>query len=176
MSTRDVLNTLVAAKRVIHMPPQLMGVSESRYVFLEAKIGNRLLSSVYGKSSDSIRLAQLLQNIDQFSSGRFISFGEHPFDKDNGAYMARTSPIEAGIFDIRCREKPAYRIFGAFTGTDTFVGLTLRSRKELGGKEEPMFSEAIAEALLVWSDFFPNHAPFVSAKLEEHVSQNVYPV
>ena len=176
MSTHDVLRSLVKAERVIHMPPQILGVSEGRHLFLEARLGKRLLSSIYGKSKHSQRLAQLLQNIDQFVSDKFISFGEHPFDKDDAAFIARTCPVEAGIFDIRCREKPAQRIFGAFAETDTFVGLTLRSRKELGGKDEPMFSEAITDALFVWNDLFPNHGPFVSHNLKDHVSRNVYPV
>lgn len=176
MSTRDVLRSLVKAERVIHMPPQVKGVSEGRHLFLEAKLGRRLLSSIYGKSKHSERLAQLLQNIDQFVSGKFISIGDHPFGKDSSAFMARTCPVDAGIFDIRCREKPAQRIFGAFTETDTFVGLTLRARKDLGGRDEPLFSNAITEALFVWNDLFPSHKPFVSANLEEHVSRNVHPV
>ena len=38
-------------------------------------------------------------------------------------------------------------IFGAFTETDTFVGLTLRQRKDL--KTDALFSESIVEALMV---------------------------
>jgi len=114
----------------------------------------------------------ILQDIDQFVTGQYVSFGDHPFDKDAAAFMARTDPIQAGIFDIRSREKPAQRIFGAFTETDTFVGLTLRQRKDL--KTDALFSEAIVEALMVWNNLFPDHSPFVSADPMEHVSQNVY--
>jgi hypothetical protein len=114
----------------------------------------------------------LLQDLDQFVTGQYVSFGDHPFDKDAAAFMARTDPIQAGIFDIRSREKPAQRIFGAFTETDTFIGLTVRQRKDL--KTDALFSEAIAEALMVWNDLFQGYSPFVSANPMEHVSQNVY--
>ena len=172
MSTRDVLNRLRNDGQILHVPPQIPGASELRHVFLEATLGKRLLSSISGRSPHSQRLAALLQDVDQFVSGKFISIGDQPFDKDNAAFMARTSPVEAGIFGIRSRNKPAQRVFGAFTETDTFVGLTLRVRKEL--KNDALFSDAIVEALLVWNRLFPNHQPFVRANLKEHVSQNVH--
>jgi len=175
MSTRDVLCSLVIAKRVMHVPPHIRGVSATRHVFLEARLGQRMEGAMYGRTDYDKRFAMLAQDLDNFTFGQFISFGDHPFEKDKNAFMARTDPVESGIFDIRSQHpSPALRIFGAFTETDTFIGLTARKRSELGGRNEPYFSNAIANALLVWNSLFPDHAPFYNANPAEHVSQNVY--
>ena len=127
-----------------------------------------------GKSETDIRLAMLLADIDAFTAGKNISFGDDPYDKDNSAFMARTDPPEQGIFDIRSVDpRPALRLFGGFSETDTFIGLTVRTRKDLGGRYEPHFSKAMTDAQFKWNDLFPDHAPFYSKNPEEHVSQNV---
>lgn len=128
-----------------------------------------------GKSDTDKRLAMLLADIDTFTEGKNISFGNDPYDKDKSAFMARTDPPELGIFDLRSIEpRPALRLFGGFSETDTFIGLTVRTRKDLGGRHEPHFSRALTDAQFKWNDLFPHHAPLYSTNSKEHVSQNVY--
>ncbi|WP_426031957.1 hypothetical protein [Cypionkella sp. TWP1-2-1b2] len=160
---------------MVHVPPQIKGQSCHRTMFLEAKLADRLYAAMSGRSSHDKRLAGLLQDVDNFVSGQFISFGDHPFEKKKIAFMARTDPVEMGIFDVRSlAPSPAMRLFGAFTEADTFVGLTIRTRAELGSKDERHFSEALVEAQFVWNSLFPDDKPFFSFNPAEHVSQNVY--
>ena len=161
--------------RLSYVPPQMRGDVARRHVFLEAGLALSLEAAIAGRSKLDVRRSQILQDVDTFTTGKMISFGNHPFEKGRSAFMARTDPIELGIFDIRSNDpSPALRLFGAFSETDVFIGLTLRIRKELGGKHEPHFSDAITSAQLTWNTLFPRHKPFVSVNPTEHVSQNVH--
>ena len=175
MSTRAVLERLVENNLVVHVPPQMVGTTSRRHFFLVLNISQRLEAALYGKSGYDKRLAMLLQDIDTFTAGQIVSFGNHPYAKDKSAFIARTSPEEFGIFDIRSNNpSPALRLFGAFAEVDTFVGLTIRVRKELGGKAEPKFDDAVTEAALLWNRLFPDNKPFNRLDPRELVSHNVH--
>ena len=175
MSIRDVIRGLLKDKRLVHVPPQILGSSARRHVFLEARLFKSLGVAMFGKSDADKRRAMLWADIDTFTSGKFISFGDDPYAKDKSAFMARTDPVQQGIFDIRSIDpSPALRLFGAFTEIDTFVGLIVRTRKDLGGRDEPHFSMAMTDAQFEWNKLFPLHAPFYSKYPKEHVSQNVH--
>lgn len=174
MSMHDVLRSLVMDGRIAHVPPVMRQVSMVRTLFLEVSIGDRLRSSLSGSTREDVRLAGLYGDLDRFVSGKLITVGDDPFEKEKTAFMARTSPVQDGIFDIRSQDpKPAIRLFGAFCDKDTFIGLTWRFRKELGGKDERLFDQAVLNALGVWKILFPDHLlPVYSTDMGGYFSGN----
>ena len=85
--------------------------------------------------------------------------------------MARTNPIQEAVFDIRSRDPdPAVRVFGCFAEQDTFIGLTWKYRRDLGGRSERLFDHAVLEARGVWDEIFPEHQPFYSENIHDHLT------
>ena len=174
MSTREELNRLWREKRVFHVPPAVLGTSSRRHVFLEASIHERLQTAIDGSSKDDVRLTGLYADIERFTSGSRIMVGADPFEKDHGAFMARTHPVQEGIFDIRSIDpSPALRLFGAFCERDVFLGLTWRWRRELGGKHEKTFDHAVLQARKMWDELMPNHQPLYSERMEDYISEKL---
>lgn len=179
MSTREALSRLVQTERVIHVPPPIRGAAAVRHLFLEASLYQRLMTAMTGSNQTDAALARLYANLGAFTSGQIISIGDHPFDKDRSAFMARTDPPQEGIFDFRIRGKtgiPSTRLFGAFCEADVFLGLTWKLRRELGGQGERHFHNAIMQAIGVWNQLLPECNRFYSENIGDHVSANVHVV
>ncbi len=177
MSIHEALNILVRERRIVHVPPAIRGVSSARHLFLVAGVHERLMSAMTGNTSEDAAYARLYAALDAFTSGRMISIGHHPFEKDNSAFMARTNPPQEAIFDIRVhgiRNTPATRLFGAFCETDIFLGLTCKLRRNLGGRQERLFDQAILEAMREWDTLLPGHKRHYSERIEDHVSDNFH--
>ena len=124
-----------------------------------------------GSGKDDVRLGRLYSDLDRFTSGAEITVGMDPFDKDASAFMARTHPVQDGIFDIRHQDpRPAIRVFGAFCERDVFLGLTWRWRKELGGRKERAFDFAIGEARRKWDELFEDRKPLTGDNTGDYLS------
>ena len=177
MSTRVVLNQLVEKGRVVLVPPAERGVQSARHLFLEASIHKRLQEAMLGSTKEDSRLAMLYADLDRYSSGRAITVGNDPFEKDKSAFMARTCPVQDGVFDIRSADpSPAIRLFGAFCEKDVFLGLTWRWRKELGGRDQKLFDFAVMAATRVWDEYLPGCQRLYSDNLEDYISAELYVV
>jgi hypothetical protein len=130
-----------------------------------------------GSSKEDVRLGGLYADLERFTSGQIVTVGDHPFDKDNSAYMARTNPVQEGIFDIRsAAPSPALRLFGAFCEQDVFLGLTWRWRSELGGRDERAFDFAVMQAMRVWDELLPDCRRLYSDNLEDYISGGLHAV
>jgi hypothetical protein len=177
MSTRDAMNRLIQGGQIVHVPCQLRGVSSRRHVFLEASLHDRLAQAMTGSTKDDIRLAGLWADLDRFTSGSVITVGGDPFNKGQTAFMARTHPVQDGIFDLRSRDpSPGIRLFGAFCETDVFLGLTWKWRHELGSRHDRLFDLAVLEATGVWDRLLPDCRRLVSDRIEDCISDDFIPV
>lgn len=177
MSTREALNRLVQEGRVVHVPCLQRGVSSRRHFFLEASLHRRLEQAMAGSSKEDARLAMLYADVERFTSGQVITVGVNPYEKDRTAYMARTEPVQEGIFDLRSQDpSPAIRLFGAFCEIDVFLGLTWRWRNELGGRNERAFDFAVMEAMKVWDALLPDCRRLFSDNIEDYISDDLLPV
>jgi hypothetical protein len=177
MSIRQAIQGHVTSGLLVHVPTMIPGTSAARHVFLTADLHRQIMESLTGSGIQDGRLGKLLADLEYFTAGGIIAVGNDPFDKDQTAYMARTYPPQDGIFDIRSADpKPGLRLFGAFSEPDVFVGLTWRRRKELGDRSQRLFEQAILAAMKEWDALFPNHRPFYSENLNEHVTSNLRPV
>ena len=179
MSTRDSLNVLLRDGHVVHVAPLMRGIASVRHLFLEVEVYKKLESALEGNSQTDMALARLFSALDAFTSGRMISIGDHPFEKEKSAYMARTDPPQDGIFDFRVhglKGIPSVRLFGAFCETNVFLGLTWKLRASLGGRDDRLFNNAILQAIGVWDRLMPECRRFYSENIEDHVSENFHVV
>lgn len=173
MSTRDALNKLIQRGLIVHVPSLQRGVSSRRHFFLETSLHERLTQAKDGSSKEDRRLLMLWADIDKFTSGQVITIGVDPFKKDRTAYMARTKPVQDGVFDIRSQDpSPAIRLFGAFCETNVFLGLTWRWRRELGGRDERAFDFAVMEAMRIWDGLLPDCRRLFSEHMEDYISDD----
>ena len=177
MSTRDALNELLEKGLIVHVPCLQPWLPAKRHLFLEASLHQRLAEAMMGSSTEDKRLAALWADIDRFTSGQIINVGFNPFEKDRNCYMARTHPVQDGIFDIRSQDpSPAIRLFGAFCEVDVFLGLTWRWRRELGGRDQRAFDFAVMAAARVWDGLLPNCKRISSDRMEDYISHDYFPV
>ena len=173
MSTRDALNGLLEEGLIVHVPCLQRGLPAKRHLFLEASLHQRLTEAMMGSSAEDSRLGMLWADMDRFTSGQIITVGFNPFEKDRNCYMARTNPVQDGIFDIRSQDpSPAIRLFGAFCEIDVFLGLTWHWRNELGGRDQRAFDFAVMGAAKVWDELLPNCNRLFSDRVEDYLSND----
>lgn len=104
--------------------------------------------------------------LDGFTQGDYFTVAEKPYDKDPSAMLARTDPVEAEIWDLRCIGPDAgMRVFGRFAERDTFVALTCEYRELVDWNVE------IQRCAERWSDLF-GELIFKGAKLDDYLSYN----
>ena len=108
------------------------------------------------------RAAALFDDLDQFATGRMITFGEH-------GYLKRlTQPID-GTWEIRSLVQPAFRLIGMFARPDDLVVLYAGPRKGLPWKKASQAAHA------TWKALFPGCTPLTGVTLGDFVSENTDP-
>jgi hypothetical protein len=107
--------------------------------------------------------------------GEFVR-GEHIDDLE---YMKRVEDhrnpsglFAGGIWSIRPRFRPQYRLFGMFVITNWFVLLNQQNRDYLGESNEKWLAET-RKCNKLWTELFPGRSPWISDDLGDFVSSNM---
>jgi hypothetical protein len=107
--------------------------------------------------------------LDRISAGSFLTFGMDPFDKQARCWIARVSPADLGIVDLRITDpNPAIRVFGAFADCDLLILLTWAPRKGLDFRNE------VIRCRQEWDKLFPLHRPLIGTRVEDYVSKHFH--
>lgn len=123
------------------------------------------------------RYAGLAADFDRFVTGDMIEVGLSPYEKGEGAFMARLDPVDFGLWSIRSRAPlPSIRVFGGFAMVDTFVALRTDLREDLDGPGGPKWKRAIGAADAMWLANFDRHKPLISEMPHDYLSDKVLAV
>ncbi|MDE2514437.1 MAG: hypothetical protein KGL12_00285 [Rhodospirillales bacterium] len=120
--------------------------------------------------ADAVRIGQLRRDLDRFIEGGRVTIRDGLYRSDP-AYMARLDPPGGEIWEIRSVDpRPGLRVFGRFAEEDIFVALLLRTRKQLGGKNDPAWQEVVRHCKAEWRQLFPGHEPHSGKRVCDYVS------
>jgi len=64
--------------------------------------------------------------------------------------------------------RPGWRLFGRFIARDTFIGLTVHNRCDLGSRNR--YSERAIEAIDRWEEILPMTAPHAGTSVSDYVT------
>lgn len=166
MSIQGLIRDAVHRGDLRYAPPLIRSNQRPRYLFVESELMDTVNRALGESTPKAQRLGQLAANFLRFSSNEDITVGDDPRNKDIGAFMARTEPVQDGIFDIRSRDpRPAIRVFGGFAEKDVFVAVTWKWRKELD--DDKKFGRAVLQALGAWNDILPDSKPLYKEDLND---------
>jgi len=176
MSIRSEWQKQVAEGELFRLSP--FPGDPSRRTVVASREVNNLVSGEWEEGAEGNRRARLLATLQNIVAGRRIVVCMTPF-KARIAILGRLDPIEESIWDIRCQDKPALRVFCRFLEKDVLFALECRPRSikvdwlnwlPLGDRHSKEWERAIASTKRQWSMHFPA-AQFVSGdNLDDYVS------
>ncbi|WP_336067109.1 hypothetical protein [Nitratireductor rhodophyticola] len=156
MSTANDIAPLVEQGRLLHVVPDLPGLSVVRDVFATQSVYEFLtdedaIPAQYARVSGRAKA-----KIDHFISGGVVTFALDPQDKARTSFIARNDPVEMGIVDVRITDpKPMIRIFGGFAARNILVLIVWHPREGLH------FQQAVIDCRREWNSLFNNSAPLI---------------
>lgn len=168
------------AERVLHRVEPFPGDPCKRTVLVSNEIWD-LLNGPW-EAEQGIRCALLSSTLQQIATGATLVVEMDP-RKARKANMGRLAPVEAGVWDIRCRGKPGIRVFCFFLEMDVLVAffcsprsvpISWLDRLPLGVGNSVEWRRAIAESKREWAKLFPAHNPLVGDDLNAYLSNAVH--
>jgi hypothetical protein len=177
MSIRQEWQKLVADE-VLFKLGALKGDPSRRTVLMTKEVSD-LVSEPWGEGDGAIRRAILAQSLQHFVSGRRIVVCMEPFAARK-AHVGRLSPVEDSVFDIRCQESPALRIFCRVIERDVLLAVTCRPRSirvpwlswlPLGDRNSKEWKAGVAAVKREWPRYFPAHEPVRGDNVNDYFSR-----
>ncbi len=175
MSIRTQWQKLVAKGELFKLAP-FHGDPARRTVLLSEEV-NRLVSGEW-EGDEGNRRARLLATLQNIVAGRRLVVCMAPF-KARKAVLGRIDSVEESIWDIRCQDKPALRVFCRFLERDVLFAIECRPRSikadwfdwlPLGDRHSKEWKRAIASTKRQWTMHFPA-AQFVTGdNLDDYLS------
>jgi hypothetical protein len=176
MSIRTVWLASVASGELTRLPP-MIGDPAARTVLLSREIHN-LLELELEEGEEANRRSRLLASLQNIVAGRRLVVCMTPFEA-RVAHVGRLEPTEDSVWDIRCQEKPALRVFCQFIEKDVLFAVTCRPRSKevqwlgwlaLGDRNSKEWKRGIAATKREWAKFFPTHSPVCGDCLDAYLS------
>jgi len=177
MSIRAEWQKLVADGELFRLEP-LPGDPDERTVLMSPEV-NELLTKQMPEGPDANRRSRLLATLQGIVAGRRIVACMTPFEARE-AQVGLLDPIDDAVFDIRCQDKPAIRVFCRFLEKDVLFAATYRPRSvsmewmdwlPLGDRHSKEWKRAIAATKRMWGMFFPAHEPVRGECLRDYLSK-----
>jgi hypothetical protein len=177
MSIRNEWQRLVAEGEHLFSLKPLNGDPAARTILLSNEI-NELVEGPWKEGEEGNRLARLLATLHNIVAGRRLVVCMTPH-KARKANIGRLWPIADSIWDIRCPDKPALRVFSAFIEKDVLFAVTCRPRSvqvgwlgwfPLGDRNSKEWKQGIAATKREWARFFPTYEPVKGDNLDAYLS------
>jgi hypothetical protein len=155
----------------------LDGDPAQRTVLLSKEM-NDLTEGPWEEGEEGVRLAVLLATLHNIVAGRRLVVCLRPH-KARKANIGRLSPVEDSIWDIRCQDKPALRVFCAFVEKDVLLAVSCRPRSvkvnwlgwlPLGDRNSREWKRGIVAAKREWAKLFPTYEPVKGDNLDAYLS------
>ncbi len=167
---------LVAADELYKLET-LDGDRNGRTVVLSREMHELLIQDMQ-EGEDANRRSRLLATLHNIVSGRRLVVCLEPFAARK-ANIGRLAPIEDAVFDIRCQDKPAVRVFCRFLEKNVLFAVTCRPRSirqgwlswfPLGPKESKEWKRGIEATKREWDRYFPTYQPVTGENLGDYLS------
>jgi hypothetical protein len=177
MSIREEWQRLVAEGEYLWRLSPLAGDSASRTVLLSKEM-EELFSREMDEGEEANRRSRLLASLQYIVEGRRLVVCMTPF-KARKAHVGRLCPIQDSVWDIRCQDSPALRVFCQFLEKDVLLAVTSRPRSmpvrwlgwlPLGDSNSKEWKLGIAATKREWSKFFPTYVPVSGEDLGAYLS------
>jgi hypothetical protein len=127
MSIRPEWQKLVA-DGVLTKMGVLRGDTARRTVLMTEEV-SQVVTEPWREGDEAIRRAILAQSLQHIVRGGRLVVCMEPFAART-AHIGRLAPIEESVFDIRCQESPALRIFCRVIERDVLLAITCRPRSK----------------------------------------------
>src|SRR5579872_1268550 len=121
MSIREEWKKLVFEGELFRLDP-FDGDRKVRAVLLSEEM-RELLERDMEEGEEANRRSRLLATLQNIVSGRRLRVCLEPYGARK-AIIGRLDPIEESVFDVRCQEKPAVRVFCRFLEKDVLFAVT----------------------------------------------------
>jgi hypothetical protein len=177
MSIRKEWKRLVDVDHELFRLDPLVGDPAARTVLLSPEM-RELLERPMKEGEEANRRSRLLATLQNIIAGRRLVVCLVPFDARK-ANIGRLSPANDSVFDIRCQEKPAVRVFCRFLEKDVLLAVTCRPRSAktdwlgclpLGARQSKEWKRGIDATKREWDKFFPAHEPVKGENLDDYLS------
>src|SRR3974390_1750706 len=129
MSIRVAWKKRVQDGELFRLPP-FVGDRPARTVLLTQEL-DELLSREMEEGEGANRRNRLLETLQNIVAGRHLVVCMQPFEAGRQAVIGRLAPMPEHVFpvwDIRCLERPALRLFCQFVERDVLLAVTCRPR------------------------------------------------
>jgi hypothetical protein len=179
MSIRAEWQEYVADGTLLMLPP-FPGDSPLRTVLLFEEV-SELLSRPMEEGKEANRRSRLVATLHNIVAGRRLVACMVPFEARK-ATIGRLDPIEDSIWDIRCLDSPALRVFCRFLEKDVILAVTCRPRSvnvswlewlPLGDRNSREWERGKAATKRAWAMLFPAHSPVNGDNLDEYLSNAI---
>jgi hypothetical protein len=179
MSIRKEWQSLVAEGEHLWMLPPFPGDPAARTVLLSREM-EELLSREMEEGEEANRRSRLLASLQHIVAGRRLVVCLTPFEARR-AHVGRLCPIEDAVWDIRCQDSPALRVFCQFLEKDVLLAATCRPRSigvnwlgwlPLGDKNSKEWKRGIAATKREWQKLFPTYAAVSGDDLDAYLSNS----
>lgn len=176
MSITQEWQKLVADGWLYRLPP-FPGDPSKRVVLLSPEM-QEVVTQQMDEGEDSNRRSRLVASLQHIVAGRVVVACLNPH-RARLAHVGRLDPIGDGIWDVRCQEAPALRVFGRFIEADVFLAATCRPRSKpvgwlgwlpLGPSDSKEWKNGRAATIREWNKVLPAHAPVTGENLDEYLS------
>ena len=177
MSIRTEWKKLVDDRELFKLDP-LIGDRNARTVILSQEM-HELLTQEMEEGEGANRRSRLLATLQNIVAGRRMVVCLEPFNARK-ANIGRLSPTEHSVFDIRCQDKPAVRVFCRFLERDVLFAATCRPRSArlnwlswfpLGDRYSKEWKRGLAATIREWNRYFPTYAPVTGDNLDDYLSK-----
>ena len=176
MSIRQSIEEAIAGGRLFVFEPEFDSDELVRSLLLHPQLAADISERVeeWGK-----RVGRLQADFESFVKGEHISLSVTPFEH-KAATMGLMEPTADGTWEIRSRDpKPGLRVFGKFSGADTFVALSWQPRSVRFGRKHPLgyrhsleYQLALIETNERWNVAVPDLIPLTGGNYRDYVSKN----
>ena len=176
ISIRTEWQKLVARGELFRLPP-FQGDPSRRTVLLSHEV-NDLVFGEWEESVEGNRRARLTATLQNIVAGRRLVVCMTPF-KARVSVLGRLHPVEESIWDIRCQDKPALRVFCRFLEKDVLFAIECRPRSiglkwldwwPLGDRHSKEWKRAIASCKRQWTMHFPAEQFVSGDNLDDYLS------
>lgn len=166
----------VEKERLFKLDP-FPGDPNARTVLMSEEL-LKLTTRPMEEGEDANRRSPLIASLQYIVAGRRLVVCMTPF-KARKANLGRLDPIEDSIWDVRCQEKPALRVFCQFVEKDVLFAVTCRPRTvkmdwlgwvPLGDSNSKEWKRGIAATKREWAMYFPAELPVRGDDLDDYIS------
>jgi hypothetical protein len=180
MSIRAEWQRLLAEGVYLWRLAPFPGDPAARTVLLTQEM-DELLSRTMEEGEEANGRSRLLASLQHIVAGRRLVACLTPF-KARQAHIGRLDPIQDSIWDIRCQDSPALRVFGRFVEKDVFLAVTCRPRSievdwlgwlPLGDRNSKEWKQGIEATKRGWEKLFPTYEPVSGENLDAYLSNAV---